>query len=50
MNNFRLILKLNFDKVREMCISHNWFTKGTNDDYENFRLLIKNTNSNEILD
>lgn len=47
MNYF--VLKLNFEKVREMCISHNWFTKGTNDDYNNFMDLIKFINSANLL-
>lgn len=41
----KLILNLDIDRVREMCISHNWF----NHDYENFKDFIKFINSHKLL-
>lgn len=46
----KIILNLDFDGLKELLISHNWFTKGTYYDYDNFVLFIQHINNNEILD
>ena len=41
-------LKLKIDELREMCISHNWFTLGTNENYEDMFNFINLKNQTSI--
>lgn len=31
---------VSWDKVRSACISHNWYTRGNNDEYKNMLLTV----------
>lgn len=41
-NNMKEIRKINSSKVRQMCIKDNYYTKGTNNEYENLLLNLCN--------
>lgn len=31
---------IHWDKVRQECITHNWYTRGNNDEYENMLFTL----------
>lgn len=44
MNNFKFIFQLKLDDVRKLCISHNWFDKATEQEYQEFFTAVSNAN------